>query len=67
MDTTGIRFYPATIGELRELLADLPEDSCVSSYDDYCLEVQVFEDGVVFDHGCSVNRGYGPWDEEEEW
>ena len=67
MSITWTEFYPATVGELRKLLADLPENMFVSSYDDYCLQVQISEDDdlVVFDHGCRVDQGYGPWEEDE--
>ena len=60
--------YPATVGEVRTLLAELPADMPVHSYDDFCLEVQIPDgDGdVVFDHGCRVDRGYGPWSDEDD-
>jgi hypothetical protein len=39
----GKSFYPATVAELAALLKRLPPDMPVSGYDDYCLEVCVYD------------------------
>lgn len=70
----GKEFYPATVKELAALLAKLPPDMPVSSYDDYCLAVMIDDrktDGdhycnAMFDHGCRIERGHGPWDDEKD-
>ena len=70
----GESFYPATVSELAALLKRLPPDMLVSGYDDYCLEVTVYDymsGGVhvcdaVFDHGCVRERGHGPWDADKD-
>ena len=70
----GKDFYPTTVKELASLLAKLPPDMPVSSYDDYCLDVIIYDyqrNGVhvcdaVFDHGCRSERGHGPWNPDKD-